>query len=74
VGVAYEAQGELGLALESFEALQEENPRFRDVRVRVKQLRERLQQQPAASAPASPAQAAEPPGRAKTTRQKISFI
>ncbi len=74
MGVAYEAQGELGLALESFEALQEENPRFRDVRVRVKQLRERLQQQHAASAPASPAQAAEPPGRAKTTRQKISFI
>ncbi|MBI4574233.1 MAG: tetratricopeptide repeat protein [candidate division NC10 bacterium] len=74
MGVAYEAQGELGLALESFETLQEENPRFRDVRVRVKQLRERLQQQPAASAPASPAQVAEPPSRAKTTRPKISFI
>ncbi len=74
LGVAYEAQGELGPALESFESLQEENPRFRDVRARVKQLRERLHQQQAASAPASPAQKTEPPSRAKTTRSKISFI
>jgi len=64
LGVAYEAQGDLGMALECFEKLQGENARFRDVRVRAKTLRDRLRARaaeitpaPAPAAPAAPAPA-----------------
>jgi tetratricopeptide (TPR) repeat protein len=42
LGVAFEASGDLGLALECYETLQGQNARFRDVRVRAKTLRDRL--------------------------------
>jgi tetratricopeptide (TPR) repeat protein len=74
LGMAYEIQGDLGRALESFEGLQAEEPRFRDVRARIKQLRDRLKQQPAPASPApAPVQVAGPPKRGKD-RKKISFI
>jgi tetratricopeptide (TPR) repeat protein len=74
LGMAYEIQGDLGRALESFEGLQAEEPRFRDVRARIKQLRDRLKQQPAPASPVPvPVQVAEPPKRGKD-RKKISFI
>ncbi len=74
LGAAYDTQGDLGRALEAFETLQEENPLFRDVQGRVTDLRARLQQPHAASIPALPLQAGEPPKRPKDARKKISFI
>lgn len=73
LGVAYEAQGDLARALESFEALQAENTRLRDVSARVQALRGRLPQQPAVPRPAVSDQASEPPRRAKD-KKRISFI
>ena len=73
LGVAYEAQGDLARALESFEALQAENARFRDVSARAQALRARLPRQPAVPRPAVSEQASEPPRRAKD-KKKISFI
>lgn len=73
LGVAYEAQGDLARALESFEALQAENARFRDVSARAQALRARLPRQPAVPRPAVSDQASEPPRRAKD-KKKISFI
>jgi tetratricopeptide (TPR) repeat protein len=74
LGAAYDTQGDLGLALEAFETLQEENPLFRDVQGRVTDLRARLQQPRAVSIPAQPLQAGEPPTRPKVVRKKIAFI
>ena len=74
LGAAYDTQGDLGLALEAFETLQEENPLFRDVQGRVTDLRARLQQPHAVSIPAKPLQAGEPPKRPRDVRKKIAFI
>lgn len=74
LGVVYETQGDLGRALEMFETLQAENPRFRDVQGRVTDVRARLQQHQAASIPARPLRAGEPPKRPKDVKKKISFI
>jgi tetratricopeptide (TPR) repeat protein len=71
LGAAYETAGDLGRALESFEALHAEDARFRDVRARVSGLRERLRQR-AASVPTSPVQTGEALRRVK--EKKISFI
>jgi tetratricopeptide (TPR) repeat protein len=73
LGGIYETQGNLDQALEAFESLRGENPRFRDVQSRVAELRARLQQH-AASGRAGPLQAGEPPKRPKDVRKKISFI
>ena len=73
LGVAYEAQGDLARALESFEALEAENARFRDVSARVQALRGRVPPQPAPPKPAVSERASEPPRRAKE-KKKISFI
>jgi len=73
LGVAYEVQGDLVRALGSFEALQAENARFRDVSARVQALRERLQPQPLVPSQAASDQAGELPKRAKD-KKKISFI
>ncbi len=73
LGGIYETQGNLEQALEAFESLRGENPRFRDVQSRVAELRARLQQH-TASGRARPLQAAEPTKRPKDVRKKISFI
>jgi tetratricopeptide (TPR) repeat protein len=70
LGAAYDTAGDLERALEVFESLMAENERFRDVRSRVKGLRERVQQQRAAAVPAE-AEAPPPPAKSK---KKISFI
>jgi tetratricopeptide (TPR) repeat protein len=70
LGAAYDTQGDLERALEIFDSLMAENERFRDVRNRVKGLRERVQQQRAAAAPVE-AEAPPPPAKRK---KKISFI
>lgn len=72
LGIAYETHGDLERALESFEALQVENPRFRDVPARVDDLRQRLQRSQVASLPAPPVQTGEPAKRGR--EKKISFI
>ncbi len=72
LSVAYETNGDLPQALESFEALQADDERFRDVSARVQELRERLQRAQMASLPASPVRTVEPAKRAK--QKKISFI
>ena len=74
LGAAYEAHGDLDRALEVFESLMAEDERFRDVRSRVKGLRERVQQQRAAAVPAAPVEAQAPPQSAKGKKTKISFI
>ena len=71
LGAAYDTHGDLERALEVFESLMAENERFRDVRSRVKGLRERVQQQRAAGAVPVEAQAPPPPAKSK---KKISFI
>ena len=72
LGVAFESNGEVQRALEAFEALQAEDEGFRDVVVRVRELRERLQRQQVAPLPASPLRTGEAAKRAKP--KKISFI
>lgn len=72
LGVAFESNGDVQRALESFEALQAEDEGFRDVLARVQELRERLQRQQVAPLPASPVRTGEPAKRAKP--KKISFI
>jgi tetratricopeptide (TPR) repeat protein len=85
LGAAYEAQGDLRGALDSFEALQSEDAQFRDVSTRVRDLRERV---PVAAAPSAkpaarpapepaavPASPSESGKHAKRGREKkISFI
>jgi len=61
LGLAHEAHGELGPALEAYETLQGENARFRDVRARVKTLRDRLRAKAAEEPPAVPVAAAPAP-------------
>ena len=73
LGAAYETQGDLERALESFEVLQAEDARFRDVALRVRDLRDRLRQVRAASVPAAPVKTGPPPKRARE-KQKIAFI
>jgi tetratricopeptide (TPR) repeat protein len=73
LGVAYETHGDLERALESFEGLQADDERFRDVSARVQDLRERLRRPQVASVPASPVHPGEPAKRAKD-KKKISFI
>lgn len=73
LGVAYETQGDLERALESFEVLQAEDARFRDVGLRVRDLRNRLRQARAAPVPAAPVKTGSPPKRARDKR-KIAFI
>jgi hypothetical protein len=64
LGTALEAVGDLPRALEHFERLQSEGPRFRDVPARVQALRDRI---PQAQAPAAERQTAR-------KKKKISFI
>jgi len=59
LGVAFEAHGDLGMALECYETLQGQNARFRDVRVRAKTLRDSLRAKAAETVP-TPAPAAPP--------------
>ena len=63
LGVAFEASGDLGPALECYETLQGQNARFRDVRVRAKTLRDRLRAKAAevVPVPVSPAPSAPAP-------------
>jgi tetratricopeptide (TPR) repeat protein len=70
LGAAYDTHGDLERALEVFESLVAENERFRDVRSRVKGLRQRVQQQRTAAVPVE-AKAPPPPAKSK---KKISFI
>jgi tetratricopeptide (TPR) repeat protein len=74
LGAAYDSHGDLERALEVFESLMAEDERFRDVRNRVKGLRERVQQQRAAAVPAAPVEAQAPSQPAKGKKKKISFI
>lgn len=74
LGAAYETHGDLERALEVLESLMAEDERFRDVRSRVKGLRERVQQQRAAAVPAAPVEAQAAPQPAKGKKKKISFI
>jgi tetratricopeptide (TPR) repeat protein len=74
LGAAHETHGDLERALEVFESLMAEDERFRDIRSRVKGLRERVQQQRAAAVPAAPVEAQVPPQPAKGKKKKISFI
>ena len=69
LGTAYESQGDLRGALETFEVLQAEDAGFRDVRARVNGLRERLR---VPSPPSAPGPKEETPKRTKD--KKISFI
>ncbi len=71
LSLAYETNGDLERALESFQALQSDDEGFRDVSARVQELRERLQPK-VVPLPASPVQKGEPAKRAK--QKKISFI
>jgi tetratricopeptide (TPR) repeat protein len=72
LGLAYERNGDLGGALESFEALKADDERFRDVSARVQELRQRVPRPQVASLPASPIRTGEPAKRPKEKR--ISFI
>ncbi len=74
LGAAYQTHGDLERALEVFESLMAEDERFRDVRSRVKGLRERAQQQREAAVPAAPAEAHAPPPPVKGKKKKISFV
>jgi tetratricopeptide (TPR) repeat protein len=73
LAVAYETQGNLLRAVESFEVLQAENARFRDVAARLQALRGRVSQQ--VSVPKADVSAPESvtPRRLKE-KKKISFI
>ncbi|MBI2001110.1 MAG: tetratricopeptide repeat protein [candidate division NC10 bacterium] len=73
LGLAHETQGDLVRSLEAFEVLQAEDARFRDVGLRVRDLRDRLRQVRAASVPAAPGKTGPPPKRARE-KQKIAFI
>jgi tetratricopeptide (TPR) repeat protein len=72
LGLAFETNGDVEQALESFEALQAEAGGFRDVLARVQELRERLQRQQVVPLPASPIRTGEAARPAK--QKKISFI
>jgi tetratricopeptide (TPR) repeat protein len=72
LGLAYERNGDLGGALESFEALQADDERFRDVSARVQELRQRVPRPQVASLSSSPVRTGEPAKRSKDKR--ISFI
>ena len=72
LGVAYETNGDLEQALETFESLQANDQRFRDVSARVQDLRERVPRPQVASLPTSAAGPADTGKRAKG--KKISFI
>lgn len=78
LGVAYETQGDLARALEQFELVPAEDPRFREVRAKVQTLRERVPRPvvvPGPSAP-DPTEAASARIREKEmrTKKRISFI
>jgi len=78
LGVAYETQGDLARALEQFELVPAEDPRFREVRAKVQTLRERVPRPvvvPGPSAP-DPTEAASARTREKEmrTKKRISFI
>ncbi|HSB71366.1 MAG TPA: tetratricopeptide repeat protein [Candidatus Methylomirabilis sp.] len=72
LGVAYETQGDLAHALEQFEHVHAEDPRFRDVRAKAQSLRERQPRAPAAGVPGGPAPTEATPGHSRS--KKISFI
>lgn len=72
LGAAYEAKGDLARALEQYEILQAEDPRFRDVRAKVQALRERVPGRKSAPAPPPALQPGASPRQA--SNKKISFI
>ncbi len=72
LGMAYDAQGDLRQAVESFETVLAEDAQFRDVRVRVEDLRERLEQSRSEAVPAPPGQPVETPRHSPD--RKIAFI
>lgn len=72
LGLAYETQGDFPHALEQFELLPAEDPRFHEVREKLKSLRERMPRPVAAPGPSAPTPPAAAPRRAK--EKKISFI
>ncbi len=73
LGVAYETKGNLARALEQYELLLKEDARFRDVRMRVQTLQDRLQRRRVPPVTPSPTGAAPAPRRASDNK-KISFI
>lgn len=72
LGLAYETQGDFPRALEQFELVPAEDPRFHEVREKLKSLRERVPRPVAAPGPSAPTPPAAAPRRAK--EKKISFI
>ncbi len=81
LGLAYESQGDMERALAQFETVQREDPRFKDVQVRVQALQARVPRRrptPPASVPPPPAATPRPPKtegpRPAERKKKISFI
>jgi pilus assembly protein FimV len=72
LGMAYETKGNLARALEQYELLLKEDARFRDVRMRVQTLQDRLQRRQVPPVTPSPTGAAPAPRRSSDKR--ISFI
>ncbi len=72
LGMAFDTQGDWQQAVESFETVLAEDVEFRDVRVRVENLRERLQQGRPEDVPTLPDHTGEPPRRSRD--RKIAFI
>ena len=69
LGTIYETQGDLVLALEQFEVVQGEDPRFRDVGMKLQAVSERV---PRAPVPSAPGVSQSIPRRPRD--KKISFI
>jgi tetratricopeptide (TPR) repeat protein len=69
LGTIYETQGDLVRAMEQFEVVQGEDPRFRDVGMKLQSLSERL---PRAPVPSAPGESQSIPRRPRD--KKISFI
>jgi tetratricopeptide (TPR) repeat protein len=74
LATAYEAAGNLAKAHAVLSALQEEAPKFRDVKARLRDLKGRLKEAPAPSPPAPASSPPEEPQRPGKSTKKISFI
>ncbi|MBI3080882.1 MAG: tetratricopeptide repeat protein, partial [candidate division NC10 bacterium] len=74
LATAYEAAGNLAKAHAVLSALQEEAPKFRDVKARLRDLKGRLKEAPAPSPPAPASSPPEEPQRPGKSKKKISFI